>query len=314
MIFESLPVYSQQFPLNTINFIEKYHINKAYAGISGNRIAYLNVRQQWLDIERAPEYFSGSFFTPVFRLKGGMGIDLHFHSHGAQKNTGLGISYNYMYSTTFGDFSFGFGSSYKNTFFDRQIMLTPEGFYENGNYNPNDIFLENLTGTNISYIKMKYFLLYLYRNFEFGMEFDKGTIGLSDLKNMPVSVGTADLLKINFQYQYNYNETLSIRINGLFYTDLKLYQSDFGVTAIINKKYIAGTNFRGSSGSTIESIGLIAGADITKNIKLIYSYDVGINGLSKVHQDSHQLTGVINLGQAESKKKLPPVIFNPRLY
>ncbi|MGB5025058.1 MAG: type IX secretion system membrane protein PorP/SprF [Saprospiraceae bacterium] len=304
-----LDAKSQSLPLSSINLIEKYHINKAYAGISGNKMLNFNVRQQWINVENFPKSFTSGFYSPVFILKGAAGLECSYQNLGAHSQYTLNLSYNYIHKTFLGDFSLGFGAGNRSIILDREKILTPDGFYENGNYNPNDDYLILISGKNISFLKVQLFFVYIYKNVEIGMEFDKD-INIS--KNAGISGN--DLLKINFQYQLNYNENLNLRLHGLFYSDFKVFQSDLGITGIIKKNYIAGFNFRGFSKRTIESIALIGGADISQNIKLIYAYDIGINSLQRIHNGSHEIRVLVNLGQPDLKRKLPPVIFNPRLY
>jgi type IX secretion system PorP/SprF family membrane protein len=299
---------SQSFPLSSINFLEKYHINKAYAGISGNKILNIDIRQQWINIENSPQSFSTSFYSPVGKFKGAAGIECSYQNLGAHSQYTLGLSYNYIYNTFLGNFSFGVGTGYRSIILDKEKIQTPDGYFESGYYDPKDDYLESLFGKNISHLKMQLFLVYIFRNVEIGMEFDKDINILSN-----AGISRRDLLKINFQYKINYNENLNLRLNGLAYSDLKVFQSDFGVAAVINKNYIGGFNFRGFSKSTFESLGLFVGADVIRNIKLIYGYDVGLNSLRRIQNGSHEIRIIVNLGQPVLKRKLPPVIFNPRL-
>ena len=235
-------------------------------------------------------------------------LNVHFRILEPIPQYTVGLSYNYIYNTYLGNFSLGVGTAYRGIILDKEKIQTPDGFFENGNYNPNDDYLETLFGKNISSLKMQLFLVYIYGNVEIGMEFDKDINILSN-----AGISKRDLLKINFQYQVNYNENLNLRLNGLAYSDLWVLQSDLGIAAVINKNYIGGFNFRGFSKSTFESLGLFVGADVSRNIKLIYGYDIGLNSLRRAHNGSHEIRIIVNLGQPEMKRKLPPVIFNPRL-
>lgn len=300
---------SQNSTLSSINIIEKYHINKAYAGISGNKILNINIRQQWINFENYPKSLTSSFYSPIYKLKGAAGIECSYQNLGAHSQYTLGLSYNYIYNTFLGDFSFGLGSGGRSIILDKEKILTPDGFYENGSYNPNDDYLMLISGKNISFLKVQLFLLYLYKNVEIGMEFDKD-INISNNDG----INGNELIKINFQYQKNINENLTLRFNTLLYSDFNVFQSDIGVSGIIKNNYIGGFNLRGFSKSTIESFSLIGGADISHNIKLIYAYDIGLNSLLRIHNGSHEIRVLVNLGKPDLKRNLPPVIFNPRLY
>ena len=302
-------VVAQDFPLSSINLMEKYHLNKSYAGISGNKILNIKIRQQWINIENSPKDFNASFYSPVYSLKGAAGVECAYQNLGAHSQYTLGLSYNNIINSLIGDFSFGIGSVYKGIVLDKEKIRTPQGFFENGVYDQYDDYLESLFGKSISSLKMQVFFLYLYDGIEIGMEFDKYINGLSS-----AGIYKKDIVKFNCQYQINYSEVLTFRLNGLIYSDFKVLQSDLGAAVIINKNYIAGLNFRGYGKSTLESLGLIGGADISKNIKLIYAYDIGMNSLARTHNGSHELRILVNLGQPVFKRKIPPMIFNPRLY
>lgn len=300
--------FSQLYPLSSINFTEKYSINKAYAGLSGNKILNFKVRQQWVNLNNPPVNYKLSYILPLPQIKSGAGFEVDVNNQSIFQQISGGASYNYILNTDFGTFSFGPSLSFSNIYISSDRILTPDGKFENGIYYPYDDFLEFVAGKNEKFIGSNLFLVYLLNNFEFGIEFDN-IIKLEAIsKNKYLKI-----LKVNFQYQYFLNENITFRFNDVFYSDLALWQNDMSMISIINSNFIAGINFRGITATTLESIGLIMGADLTKSIKLIYSYDFGINSLNNIHSGSHELSLFYNFGKSGFIRRTPQVIFNPRL-
>lgn len=300
--------FSQLYPLSSINFTEKYSVNKAYAGLSGNKILNIRVRQQWGNLKNSPVNYKLFYILPLPQIKSGAGIEFDVNDQSIFQQISGGVSYNYIKNTDFGNFSFGPSVSFSNINISKDRILTPDGKYEGGIYNPYDNFIEVAGGKNEKFIGSNIFLVYLFNNFEFGIEFDN-IIKLEAIsKNKYLKI-----LKVNFQYQYLFNENITFRFNDVFYSDLVLWQNDMNLVSIINGNIIAGINFRGISLITFESIGLITGADLTNSIKLIYSYDFGMNSLNRIHSGSHELSLYYNFGKSGFVRRTPPVIFNPRL-
>lgn len=300
--------YSQIYPLSSINFTEKYSVNKAYAGLSGNKILNFKVRQQWVNLKNSPVNYKLSYILPLPQINSGAGFEVDINNQSIFQQISGGASYNYIMNTDFGTFSFGPSFSFSNIYISRDRILTPEGKYEEGIYNTYDDFIDIVANKNEIFIGSNLFFVYLLNNFEFGIEFDN-IIKLEAIsKNKYLKI-----LKVNFQYQYLLNENITYRFNDVFYSDLVFWQNDMSLVSIINGNFLAGINFRGISPNTFESIGLITGADLTNSIKLIYSYDFGINSLNRIHSGSHELSLFYNFGKSGFIRKTPPVIFNPRL-
>jgi type IX secretion system PorP/SprF family membrane protein len=300
--------YSQIYPLSTINFTEKYSVNKAYAGISGNKILNFKVRQQWVNLKNSPVNYKLSYILPLPQIKSGAGFEVDVNNQSIFQQISGGASYNYIMNTDFGTFSFGPSFSFSNIYISGDRILTPEGKYEDGIYNPYDDFIELIGGNNEKFIGSNLFFVFFLNTFEFGIEFDNIIKLEAITRNKYLKI-----LKVNFQYQYLLNENMSFRFNDVFYSDLVLWQNDMSLVSIINGNFLAGINFRGISSTTFESIGLITGADLTNSIKLIYSYDFGINSLNRIHSGSHELSLYFNFGKSGFIRRAPPVIFNPRL-
>jgi type IX secretion system PorP/SprF family membrane protein len=299
---------AQYFPASSVNFIEKYQANKAFAGISDSRMLTIGSRQQWINIDGGPKSFFASYTTSLNNLKSGAGVEINYLGIGAHSRFGYGVSYNYLYNSDYGLISIGIGGGQSFVALDREKILTPDGIYSDGFYDPADNYLNSLYGNSISLSKLNISLLYLVGNFEIGMEFDKAIM-------IPEKTGIAgrDLLKLNFQYQYYINENISLRMNALLYSDFVVAQSDIGIVALINRNYIGGLNFRAFGKNSIESLSLIAGTNISRNLILVYAYDVVLNRVSETGSSSHELRLFINLGKQDKRRKIPPLIYNPRL-
>lgn len=94
--------------------------------------------------------------------------------------------------------------------------------------------------------------------------------------------------------------------------DAAVVQTDIGCVGYYRDEIIGGLNFRGFSPGSIDALGIIVGTGIGKNYRLIYSYDIGLSGLRKYHQGSHEITLSYNLKKLIGMGLPPRIIYNPR--
>ncbi len=287
---------------------DKYEINCGYAGLNGSKVLSLNLREQWLGFDDAPKKYSISYTSPVYQIHGSVGTKISSLRSGISKSIGLDLSYNYVYQSSFGLISFGMGSGIENMKLNKNKIVTPTGFYSQGELNHNDPLIDGILSSDIYTAKMSIFGVYYYNNIEFGIIFDKG-INVSD----KLGYERKDILRLNWQYIYGYTQDISLKAFGMLYTDFVLIQNDIGIVGLFKNNYLTGVNLRGYNSKSFDSISFLIGGNIDYKLRLIYSYDFTISDLQKVEEGTHEIKIIYNFGKKNIKRRLPPVINNPRL-
>ncbi len=307
-LFNILGIFAQNIPPTSLYAFDKYNVNSAYGGLTGNRIVSLNVREQWLGIPGYPKYYYLTYSQPVYRFHGGAGMGIKSEYHGIQNVFSINMTYNYVASSLAGLFSFGIGTGIVNISNNSENIITPEGIYTGENSSHNDEFLDKLLLNNRSFYNFSVFGMYNYENIEIGIIFDKKlTLNSSDL-----SYGFHDLIKFNWQYIYGINKDFYVKIFGLIQSDFILLQSNFGFTADY-KSILAGINVRGYSPDTFDSMSIIIGGNINSKLRIIYAYDISFSSLRSVEDGTHEFKITYDFGNLKNNVKLPVIIFNPRL-
>ena len=287
---------------------DKYSVNSGYAGLNGSKVLSLNIREQWLGLEEAPKNYSISYTSPLYRFHGSVGAKISSLRSGIGKSVGLDLSYNYVYQSSFGLISFGMGTGIRNMKIDKNKIVTPTGFYSLGEINHNDPFIIDNLSHDVYIAIMSVFGVYYYNNIEFGIIFDK-EINVSD----KLGYERKDILRFNWQYIYSYTQDISFKAFGLIYTDFVLIQNDIGIVGLYKNNYLTGVNLRGYNNKTFDSVSFLIGGNINYKLRLVYSYDFTISGLRKVEDGTHEIKIIYNFGKKSIKRRLPPMINNPRL-
>ncbi len=301
-------IFAQNIAPSSLYAFDKYSVNSAFGGLTGNRILSLNVREQWVGLPGNPKYYLISYNQPVYRFHGGTGVKIKSEKHGIQDVFSLNMTYNYVYSQYYGLFSFGLGSGLLNISNNSNEIITPEGIYQNENIAHNDGFLDNLLLKNLSFYNFNIFGLYNYKNFEIGIVFDKNI----SLNKNNLSYRFHDLLKVNWQYIFGINKDFYLKIFGLIQSDFILLQTNIGFTADY-KSILAGINARGYSPDTFDALSIILGGNINSKLRIIYAYDISLTSLRSIEDGTHEFKITYDFGNLKNNIKLPSVIFNPRL-
>ncbi|MEZ4906137.1 MAG: type IX secretion system membrane protein PorP/SprF [Saprospiraceae bacterium] len=299
---------SQDLHLSTTNIFDKYNVNKSYAGLTDNVIAGITARQQWSGLSKSPKAYTAFVHSPSLFYNGGYGSGMEYVERGIYKIFSFGISGNYVLPINTGMLSFGIAPYFDYISINKDNILTPEGYFLDNIYYFDDDYLQNsLVNSNIN-INFKVFGLYIYKNIEFGIEFDKHNIYRKEN-----TISGNYFLKLNYQYSKSLNPSMGIKGFGLMYYNFNKIQNDFGLSVSIINKYVGAVILRGIGKSSYESVSVVMGGNINSNMKLVYAYEIPISPLSSVESGTHEIQCIMNFGQSNSKTKLPPVIYNPRI-
>lgn len=267
--------------------------NPAQAGNSPTLDAALIARQQWVGFDQAPQTQLFSVSSYFEKLSGGVGLSFINDKLGYEKSQNIKLMY--AYQIRMGEkskLSFGLGFGIVNKSLEGSKLIYDDMSDESGIY------------SNTS--KMK-------PDFDFGVAYnsEKFTIGLSST-HIDQSLKSASVLKVprHFYMIAKYKIVASDKINIIPSLKVKSISSvtQFDLSALM---YYGGKFWIGASYRQKDAIVGLIGLDITKNLRLGYSYDYNSGAVKSYSGGSHEimLLGSFNI----SKKVIPtksPRFFN----
>lgn len=292
-------VFAVQIAVNAQNDIQfsnymfsEISYNPAMAGNSNTLDAALIARQQWVGFDQAPQTQLLSASSYVEKLSGGVGLSFINDKLGYEKSQNLKLIYAYQLRLNEkSKLSMGLGFGIVNRGLDGSQLIYDDMTDENGVY----------TNTN----KMK-------PDFDFGIAYnsEKFTIGISTT-HIDQSLSTATVLKVPRHYYMiaKYKIVASDKINII--PSVKVRSSEFitqfDVSALM---YYGGKFWLGASYRNQDAIVGLLGVDITKNLRLGYSYDYSSGAVKSYSGGSHE---IMLLGSFNVSKKVIPTK-SPRFF
>ncbi|MCB0687673.1 MAG: PorP/SprF family type IX secretion system membrane protein [Saprospiraceae bacterium] len=303
---------AQQAPQYTMNMLDKYRFNPAYAGMDASLSITGSLKSQWEGLPGAPKFQNISAHMPVYIANGGAGIQLLHDRIGVEESVGFRASFNYVFETSIGIFSAGFSAGMLQKKIDGSKLRTHDGIYEGQTIIHNDPILSSTIGSGIS------------PNTAVGVYFTNDYIeaglAVEQLLNPTVTLNNAE--ETNFQlrrtinvfveYNYPVNEILQLFPSLYVKTDGIQTQVDFSTRFDYQEIYFGGLTFRGYSKSTIDALALFVGARVSKQLSLAYAYDITLSKLSTFSEGTHEIVIHYNLSKPIGVGKPERIIYNPR--
>ena len=310
-LFLIVPCMAQQGQQYSLQMLNRYQFNPAYAGMDASLSINGAYRTQWEGIPGNPKQQHLNAHMPFYLWNGGLGIAFSNESIGAEKNLSLGISYNYVQETNFGLFSLGLRAGIFQKTFDGTVLRTFDGDYE-GQIDHRDPNLPNAVVRGM----VPRFDLGLYfagDYFDFGIATTQVTIGEVNLDNA-----------VRFKPRQEYNAFFEYFIESFDYvnlyptifvkSDLKETQVEVLVRAVYDEFLTVGAGFRGYNRNSFDAVIIMAGLKISEQFSLAYAYDWTVSPLQSVTSGTHEIMLNYNLNKLIGAGLPPRVIYNPRFY
>ena len=288
--------------------LNKYAFNPAFAGLDFSLSANLMYRNQWEGMPSNPSDIQLNAHIPMYIWSGAVGGILERQSFGVFNQTSLSGSYNFITDTPYGLISFGGRLGMTQLSIDGERIETPEGIYIGG-FSHNDPILLEGSDQGIS------------------LRWDVGTFFYNKTMQVGVAVANVPTTKIGldrtsysqtthingfFQYNFAVNEEIELMQSILLKTDLNQIQSDISSLFKINGNIFGGISLRGYSSRSLDALVIIAGMKISDHYTLSYSYDIGLSGLRRGHEGTHEILLNYNLRKLIGTGQPPKIIYNPR--
>lgn len=298
---------AQQNPQWTQYVLNQYAINPAYAGLDRSLSITAGIRSQWSSFDGAPKTQIVNAHLPLYYLNGSAGLMLVNEELGVFKRTGVTASYNYIVSSPIGLFSAGMRIGVQNISLNNRAIITPQGSYSDNTIDHQDPRLSSVNLNGMSPL-WSFGLFYTKESLEIGLSIDNPA-NSAEAGNSTFNEKTA--FSLYGAYQFYVTDILAVEPNVLLKTDGTQTQLDIGVLGHYNQ-FLGGFSFRGYNANSIDAVGVIAGLRVSNNVRVSYSFDLGLSSLREFHDGTHEFLINYNLNKPIRTGELPRIIYNPR--
>jgi len=298
----------QQQSQYSMSALNKYAFNPAFAGLDFSLSANLMYRNQWEGLSGNPSDLHINAHMPYYIWSGALGGIIERQSFGGFSQTSASGSYNFVESAFGGLISVGGRLGVTTLQLDGERVITPEGEYGSFISHNDPILLEAVDQG-------------------FGLKWDIGAYYYSKKLEAGVSVSQIPQSKISLErfsfdntthatgfLQYNFDlvNDIALMQSILLKTDFNQVQSELSSIFQINGNIFGGINLRGYSSQSVDAMAVIVGMKLGDHYTLAYSYDVGISGLRRTHEGTHEILLNYNLRKIIGTGQPPKIIYNPR--
>jgi type IX secretion system PorP/SprF family membrane protein len=273
LMLSSFPSLAQDDPQYSQNMYNRLPVNPGYAGSTGAMCATSLLRNQWVGFEGAPRSVNLAFDALVEPVHGGLGFAITQDRLGLTSSLGAKVAYAYrMRVSNSGRLAFGLAAGFlqktldlSNVRVNGQDPLLEQGsrtargvdFDFGAYYNTSDYYL-GASVTHLNQSKLDYF------------------------DNIRITVNR----HFYFMGGYNYalNRTITLKPSFFVKSDATSTQADVNLTLLYNNTIWGGVSYR-----IDDSVILMAGMNITNDLKFGYSYDITTSAISIASSGSHEL-------------------------
>ncbi len=314
-MFAGFPIFisAQQLAQYSLVPENKYALNSAVAGVSGNLDAFLTYRTQWVGLAGNPTTQQVNFSLPIGIIKSGVGFLFENENIGASSGLRAQLGFNKIINIGDGVFSLGVSGGLVQGALDGAQLRTPDGDYKGNVIDHKDNILNatNSSGSTISYGASAY-----YKNNTFELGFST-----SNLNEPTVTLTSQNVSKLTLKRHYN----AFFGLDGLSFGDIHLRpfisvrsdgtenQADLYLMAQYLESFYLGAGFRGYNNNSKDALIGILGFKLNPQMHLFYGYDFTLSPLNVSSRGSHEIGLKYKLSKSFGKGKLPPIIFNPRI-
>jgi type IX secretion system PorP/SprF family membrane protein len=323
LLFHYILGFSQQSPVFSQYVLNEFVINPSVAGIDGTTTINLTGRKQWVGIEFAPNTYLVSVSSRLLktnnvilgRTKGpnkfkrgssgrvGLGASLIDDNNAAINRIGLNLTYSYHIFIQNSQLSFGLSFLMQQFKIDKDLAKFASSD-ENPIYDPANELIGKSTympdaafGINIS---SKHYSagLSAFQLFQTPVKFGDVIATNNQIKQLRNYIASGWYRNvIRSSPEWEYEPSVLIRSTEKLQT-----RNDFSIRLIYKREYWGGLSYRFSENKTLSTSDFIVFAGLKYNkIYVGYSFDYGINEISRLSYGSHEISVAIKLGDSNRR-------------
>jgi type IX secretion system PorP/SprF family membrane protein len=286
-------LYGQQDPQFSQNMYNKLYVNPAFAGASGGLCGTLLYRNQWTGFEGAPQTGLISVDAAVNPLHGGLGLTVMAADELGFENTLMAkLAYAFRFNLGSGEMAIGVDAGFMQKSLDGDFVFNDPGDNVIPEGSVSGSLIPDL-GAGLYYSSDKLYI---------GASMSHITEGEIEYDNF-----TSELARHYYGmigYRIDFTPSLSLTPSVFVKNVASETQVDANANLMINERIWVGGSYR-----IDDAIVVLAGINITPNLRLGYSYDITTSDL----KDSSDGTHEIMLGYCYYfKPKVTPILRNVR--
>lgn len=264
--------YGQQDYLNSQYMFNLYNINPAYAGSKDALCASLSHRTQWVGFDGAPQTQVLSIHAPIKRFKLGIGGQIYRDVIGPREVNGINTTYAYHLKLGKGKLGLGLKAG----------LINYNYHWDELEYKDvNDVVIGQ---GNTNGLKLDFAFGAYYQDRKQFAGIELAHLANPDLTTTTVVMDYTPHLSLFYGYAFELGDNIVLKPSLLARVTQASQISDINLSALFMKKLWAGVSYR-TSGAII----FVADYFVTPKLKLGYSYDFSINGLSNYQSGSHEI-------------------------
>lgn len=274
----------------------EYLINPSYATKNDYFSVALNVRQQWIGIEGAPQTHSLSFNGPYFSENSGIGISLINDRIGKTRQQLLNLSYAHstrLGKDVVGSVGLNFGARYLGTDFSSLNLEDEQDVNFNLDRNQKLLFLFG-TGMNIQ-----------GKNYNAGFSIPvfMNNSKMHSSETLPVENKVFAFMDGTYYWKLKENMFLQASTLVKFLSRSSMEVDLIGIVHI-NNEWNVGLSYK-----SLNSVSVLGEYVFKSKWALAYSYDIAANRLLLHQKGSHEVTLTYLLLDSYQKKYVNPRYF-----
>lgn len=304
---------AQNLPQMSSVHWDPYIYNPAFAGVTGNTQLTAHFRSQWQGIEGQPQTQLLSAYTPIDAIDSGVGLMFWGDQIGQVKSQNLVATFNHMLTLPFGVISVGVAAGMDRKSYFGMDWRAPDGEYGPGVVSHNDPLLSDHKVSGIApRLDAAVYLITPYAE-----------LGFSSQNISPFTYHVAGVGEDGKTYQsrsyvvqmatfYDFSDEILIVPSAVLKTNGHLTQFEVGAGVDLGGLLKGGLYFRGYNRSTFDALMFQAGYQFAENAFVYYTFDLGLSGLRKVHDNSHEVSLRYIIDEPLFKVRREKIIYNPR--
>lgn len=278
LIFMATGVFAQQEPLFSQYMFNKLALNPGYAGSRDVLSADVLYRYQWVNIDGAPKTLNLSVSSPLHNENLALGLNLYNDVIGPTVNQGALATFAYRLIFPHAKLSFGLRAGVKYT----DIIWSK--------VNPADLGDPSLLPRlKNNVVPNADFGIYYYADrYYFGLS--SGQL-LQNNMNIVTVNGEDEFTRLMRHFYGMAGVAIPVSENVLLKPSILLKyvknapaQMDLNMSVLFAKTFWLGASYR-----TREAVALMTEFQLSKNLRLGYSYDIWFNQLKAYNQGSHEI-------------------------
>ena len=251
----------------------KMYFNPAFTGDENYMNASLLMRKQWVGIETAPttQVFNADMFLERF---GGVGLSVINDKLGYEKTINVRLMYAYhKYFRNKSKLSIGIAGGFLNNSLDGSKLIYEDKTVidPNGLYSVRNAYAPTIDGG----------IKFSNKRFTLGVSI---THAITTIKNA-TQINEPQHLYLYGNYNININDKIQIIPSVLVKSSVFITTYEFNTNVVFSDKFYGGLSYRNQ-----EAFIVLLGLNITKNLKIRYSYDFNVGPVYKTQSTgSHEI-------------------------